>query len=132
MSKDYRVICVLDSIDEADSTLDVSPNYLHIHILNSNLITSSIDNFVASLSAETKNSDIYQWGTPLEKDAKTRSAKVTAAEVKSRGQVGIGSAAMGDNEAKGDFVGGGEGFLVHDENHRITRGNKAFRGGNCH
>lgn len=124
----YRLICILDSIEYSDkalSSFDASPGYLHIHILRSDIIGSSIDSFTETLASEAINFDMYQWGSPVEKEVGTRSAKVSAEEIKKISQVGIGSAAKGDDEAAGDFIGGGEGFLFNDKNYRIIRGNKA-------
>jgi len=129
MTKDYRFICILDSVENGNETisnLDASPDCLHIHILKSDLMKSSIDSFASSLNSESINFNMYQWGTPLDKEAGVRSEKVSAEEIKAYSQVGIGSAARGAGEESGDFIGGGEGFLFNEENYRITKGNKAL------
>lgn len=138
MSKKYRLICVLDSIDSGEvtlSTMDASPNYLHIHVLESERL-GSIENFSQESSGQNIDNFLYQWGIMFEKDAKIRSAKVTAEEVKKFGQVGIGSAACGEVESKKrdrdgnliekDFIGGGEAFLSNGQNFRITKGGGVF------
>ncbi|NBV06159.1 MAG: hypothetical protein EBS06_02850 [Proteobacteria bacterium] len=128
--KKYRFICVVDSAKKTDdegnlSDLDVSPGYLHIHIVDSEVL-DPIEKFSKKLSKESLNKYLFQWGIPLEKDAKTRSRKVLASEVKEFGQVGIGSLARGENEQKKDFIGGGEAFLCDSKNLRITKGNSLF------
>ncbi len=128
-SETYRLICVVDSVQDGDQTIseiDASPDYLHIHILKSDQL-QTIEEFSSKLSNKTKNETLFQWGIPLQKDAKTRSEKVSATTIKEFGHIGLGSAARGTGEQIKDFTGGGEGFLLDDQNFRITRGNKAFK-----
>ena len=125
--KTYRLICILDSLSSFDSnpsTLDLSPNYLHIHALEAKHL-QPIDEFSKTLSFDAADYSIKQWGIPLEKDAHNRSVKVLSSQIKGRGQIGIGSAARGF-ERDGSFCGGGEGFLFGDQNFRITKGGEAF------
>lgn len=125
--KIHRVICILDSVNNGEltfSNLDVSPEYLHIHALESNKLQSIAD-FKKNLSNESVNNHLTQWGVIEEKNANTRYAKVTSNEINRFGQIGIGSASKGD-ERKNSFVGGGEGFLFGSKNFRITKGGKAF------
>ena len=124
----YRFICILNSIKDGNktpSTMDASPDYLHIHILNSEYL-KPFDEFAKSFSWKADDNSLYQWGVISEKDAKIRSAKVSAREIKQRGQVGLGSAAIGSDESWGDFTGGGKGFLADSQNFCITRGNRVF------
>ncbi len=132
MSKIYRLICILDSVEDGNKTLsnlDASPDYLHIHILESENL-ESIEKFSQKISNESPSKDLssilYQWGIPLEKEAHTRSARVSDQEIKKFGQIGIGSAARGNDESRSDFIGGGEGFLFDSQSFRITKGNKIF------
>ena len=125
--KTYRLICVLDSVSQGEatlSTLDASPDYLHIHALDSEIL-SPIAEFKKTLPQQSENNTLTQWGIPLELAAKSRSPKVSSQEIKQHGQVGIGSAFRG-NEQSGNFFGGGEGFLFGSQNFRVTRGGKAF------
>ena len=125
--KTYRLICVLDSVSQGEatlSTLDASPDYLHIHALDSEIL-SPIAEFKKTLPQQSENNTLTQWGIPLELAAKSRSPKVSSQEIKQHGQVGIGSAFRG-NEQSGNFSGGGEGFLFGSQNFRVTRGGKAF------
>ncbi len=127
-SERYRLICVLDSISDGDNTqssMDVSPDYLHIHILKSSYL-NPLDDFINSSVKEYADDALYQWGIPFEKNSHTRSAKVSAEEIFTKGNIGIGSAARGDNEDKEDFIGGGEGFLTGSQNFRVSKGNKVF------
>ncbi len=124
MSKIYRLICILDSIKGEDKA--VSCEYLHIHILKSDLI-ATIDEFAKTLAARSKNYSLFQWGALWQKDVHVRSVKVLASEIKKFGQIGIGAAARGNNEQAGDFIGGGEGFLFNLQNFRITKGNQVFK-----
>jgi len=127
-SKTYRLICIVDSVQNGDhtlSTLDASPDYLHIHILESNYL-KTIDELSSQLNPQATNEILFQWGIPLEKDAKTRSAKVSAKTIKKFGQIGIGSAARGDSERTGDFIGGGEAFLFDEQNFRVSKGDGVF------
>ena len=133
MSGIYRLICILDSIksdsldqDKILSEIDASPNYLHIHIAESKAL-ESIDDFKLKLKQESKNNILFQFGIPLEKDAKTRSEKISASEIAKFGNIGIGSAARGLSEEKHDFIGGGEAFLFDKNNLRITKGNAVFK-----
>lgn len=124
----YRLICIVDSLArevESNSTLDSSPEYLHIHVLDSKYL-KPIDEFIQNLSGDDLDNSLYQWGTNLEKIAHTRSAKVSAEEIKKYGQIGIGSAARGEGEQSGNFVGGGEAFLFNSQNFRIIKGNGVF------
>ncbi len=168
--KTYRLICVLDSVSQGDVTLsklDASPDYLHIHALDSEILPS-ISEFKKTLPPQSENipnsiedpdfnknqksvadktihspwsnsklsklddksnlinhNTLTQWGIPLELATKSRSPKVSSQEIKQRGQIGIGSAARGD-EQSGNFIGGGEGFLFGSQNFRITKGGEAF------
>ena len=123
----YRLICIANSVKDNEnilSTTDTSSDYLHIHLLKSKYL-KPIEEFVIKDPEESDDKNLYQWGTIFEKDAHGRFAKVSAAEIKQYGQVGIGSIAKGD-EQEGDFIGGGEGFLFDSQNFRITKGNKVF------
>lgn len=123
----YRFISILDSVaEDGISTLDLSPEYLHIHIVKSDLC-ESIDSFYSHLPNSPNVSILHQWGIPLEKDAKTRSEKVGANQIKDFGNIGIGFAANGDGEHFGDFVGGGEALLFNQNNFRITKGNNLVK-----
>jgi len=131
-SERYRLICIVDSFQNGDQTpsmIDASPDYLHIHILKSAQL-QTIDNFSSKLSDKTENEILFQWGIPLEKDARNRSEKVSTLKVREFGNVGLGSAARGHDEQVADFIGGGEGFLFDDQNFRITKGNTAFEAQN--
>jgi hypothetical protein len=131
-SEIYRLICIVDSFQNGDQTpsiIDASPDYLHIHILKSAQL-QTIEEFSSKLSDKTDNEILFQWGIPLEKDAKTRSEKVSASKVREFGNIGLGSAARGNGEQIGDFIGGGEGFLFDDQNFRITKGDTAFEAKN--
>ena len=86
---------------------------------------SPIAEFKKTLTQQSENNTLTQWGIPLELAAKSRSPKVSSQEIKQHGQVGIGSAFRG-NEQSGNFFGGGEGFLFGSQNFRVTRGGKAF------
>jgi|GEM_PF-2444272 len=127
--KTYRLICVLDSLSREGSTpsaLDLSPNYLHIHALESSQL-QPIDEFRRSLSFDAADFSIRQWGIPLELAAHNRSVKVLSEEIKRHGQIGIGSAARGvESGNTPNFLGGGEGFLFGNKNFRITKGGEAF------
>lgn len=123
-SNEYRLICVLDSVGNEFSDLDLSPNYLHIHALKSDQL-ESLTKFKDSLSFDGTNCSIKQWGVPLEKSTRIRSEKVSLQDAKKFGQIGIGSAARG-NEEMGNFIGGGEGFLFGNQCFRITKGGEAF------
>lgn len=128
MPQQYRLICIADSFVNGDKTiseLDASPNYLHIHILKSDGL-ETIEEFQQKLKDKSDNNTLFQWGIPLEKDAKTRSEKVSAAVVKEFGNVGLGSAARGQSEYQKDFIGGGEAFLFDEQNFRITKGDTVF------
>jgi hypothetical protein len=128
MPQKYRLICVLDSVIDGEKTLselDASPDYLHIHILESNQV-ESIEEFSKKLSSEPKNHTLFQWGIPLNKDAGTRTAKVDGKIINSFGDVGLGSAMTGKGEWNGDYIGGGEGFLFDKDSLRITKGNAFF------
>ncbi len=127
MPKTHRLICVLDSIEkgeETPSTLDASPGYLHIHAISSDKV-QTIDEFKKTLASEASNHLLTQWGRPQDKETHARSVKVSAAEVGRFGQVGIGSAARGD-ERVGTYVGGGEGFLFGAKKSRVTKGGSYF------
>jgi hypothetical protein len=127
-SEIYRLICIVDSFQNGDQTpsvIDASPNYLHIHILKSTQL-QTIEEFSSKLSDKPENEILFQWGIPLEKDAKTRSEKVSTAKVRQFGNIGLGSAARGRGEQTTNFIGGGEAFLFDDQNFRITKGNTAF------
>jgi len=130
-SKIYRLICIVDSINKGGdtiSTMDASPDYLHIHILDSEHL-NPIDSPIREIPEKETSNTLYQWGTIFEKDTHTRSTKVSAAEIKKYGQIGIGSASRGSNERIGDFIGGGEAFLFDAQNFRITKGNGMFEAG---
>lgn len=127
-SEKYRLVCVLDAIFDGENTqssMDVSPDYLHIHILKSSYL-KPFDEFIDSCGGGSTQDDLYQWGIPFEKESRTRSAKISAQEILAKGNVGLGSAARGENESEGDFIGGGEGFLVGSQNFRVSKGNKVF------
>jgi len=101
--------------------MDVSPDYLHIHILKSSYL-KPLDEFINSCKKEDSQNNLYQWGIPFEKEAHTRSKKISAADILTKGNIGIGSVARGE-EAKGNFIGGGEAFLTGSQNFRISKGN---------
>ena len=125
--KIHRVICILDAVNNEEltfSNLDLSPEYLHIHALESKKLQSIAD-FKKNLSDEVVDDYLVQWGVIEEKNANTRYTKVSSKEINKFGQVGIGSASKGD-ERKNSFIGGGEGFLFGSKNFRITKGGKAF------
>lgn len=127
-SEKYRLVCVLDAVSDADNTkssMDVSPDYLHIHILKTSYLRS-FDEFIDSCVNDSSENTLYQWGVPFDKTSKTRSAKVFAEEIFEKGNIGIGSAAVGEAENKGDFIGGGEAFLTGSQNFRTSKGNKVF------
>jgi len=131
MPQQYRLICILDALTDSDntiSTLDASPNYLHIHLLRSDLLSETIEEFASKISNQNLNIDdaLYQWGIISEKTTKTRFAKVMAQKIKEYGQIGIGSVARG-KENIGQFIGGGEAFLFNGDNYRITKGNTVFK-----
>ncbi len=129
-SRIYRLICIVDSVENGDQTIssmDASPDYLHIHILDSEYLRP-IDETLEEISKSDGEVDnnLYQWGTIFEKDTHTRSTKVSAEEIKNYGQVGIGSFSRGSDERMGDFIGGGEAFLFNSQNFRLTKGNELF------
>lgn len=120
----YRFIAILDSVKEQGlSNIDLSPDYLHIHIALSEYC-QTIPNFYNELSRLPNSTTLYQWGTPLEKNAKIRSEKVNASKIKNYGNIGIGSAGIGDGEHIKDFVGGGEAFLFNQLNIRTIKGGR--------
>ncbi len=126
-SERYRLICVLDSVSDGDNTessMDVSPDYLHIHIIKSSYL-KPFDEFINSCAGNLNDNTLYQWGIPFEKNSHIRSAKVSTEEIFTKGNIGIGSAARGEEDKK-DFIGGGEGFLAGSQNFRISKGNKVF------
>ena len=129
-SRIYRLICILDSVasdDQTISSMDASPDYLHIHILDSSYLRPLEEALEDTLQGNVGTDNaLYQWGTPFEKDTHTRSTKVSAEEIKNHGQIGIGSASRGNNEMEGDFIGGGEAFLFNSQNFRLTKGNEIF------
>jgi len=130
-SKIYRLICIVDSINKGGdtiSTMDASPDYLHIHILDSEHL-NLIDSPIRKIPEKETSNTLYQWGTIFEKDTHTRSTKVSAEEIKEYGQIGIGSASRGRDERIEDFIGGGEAFLFDSQNFRITKGNGIFEAG---
>lgn len=127
-SEKYRLVCILDAISDGfdnKSSMDVSPDYLHIHILKTSYLRPITELIELCENVESE-SVIYQWGIPFEKLSKVRSAKVSCEEVIKRGNVGIGSFAIGAAENKKDFIGGGEAFMSGSQNFRISKGNRVF------
>lgn len=131
----YKFIIILDSVDDALSSLDCQPNYLHIHILDSKKGQkfSDILKQVNSQSPMQPNIDsaeniLLQWGQPFGKEAMSRSVVVKAKDLENF-DVGLGSFGIGNESVEKDknsFISGGEAYKMGQDNFRITKGNAVF------
>ena len=124
-SAEYTVIAAYsgkESGEDAISSLDGTPGYLHVHIIRKDILAAlpSID--VAPIKDEKQSATIYQWGAPIDKDLAIRKPIVSIKDIVAYGNLGIGSAAIGGEEERSSFVGGGEVFIVP-----CAEGVKAFR-----
>jgi hypothetical protein len=84
----------------------------------------SIEEFSKKL-AGVDDGVLWQWGRIGELIGKSRSPKVSAAEIKTREHV-VGTGSVWRGVEGKDGVGGGEAFLFDSQNFRITRGNEVF------
>ena len=100
----------------------------HIHLMR----THSIPKFTPRLDLPSinkrTNKTLYCWGSFKEKLERTRFPKVTDMERRSVGStVGLGSVAVGKNEASGEFKTIGEAIIFNDDAYRITTGNSIYK-----
>ncbi|MFM2200018.1 MAG: hypothetical protein RL769_71 [Pseudomonadota bacterium] len=137
-SRKYQFIAILDSVDHSQSKLDCQPDYLHIHILDSEkgqdfskyLEQVNLQLQISCNDSSTKNI-LLQWGLPIDKEAKSRSVVVKAKDLENF-DVGLGSFAVGNESfgnSKNFFISGGEAFKMGQKNLRITKGNEVFEVG---
>lgn len=137
-SKKYQFIAILDSVDHSQSSLDCQPDYLHIHILDSEKgqeFSKYLEQVNLQLQMSCNDSSVdnilLQWGLPIDKEAKSRSVVVKAKDLENF-DVGLGSFAVGNESfgnSKNFFISGGEAFKMGQKNLRITKGNEVFEVG---
>ncbi|MES2961663.1 MAG: FAD-dependent oxidoreductase [Pseudomonadota bacterium] len=130
-TEEYTVIAIYGGAEEgseAISAIDGTPGYLHIHIIRKDILRKLPALEAADIQGE--KSTIYQWGAPLDKDLAIRKPLVSVQDIIKYGNVGIGSAAIGGEEEKCTFVGGGEVFIIPSPEgvkaFRITKGQGVF------
>lgn len=134
-SRKYNVIAILDSVDYSLSSLDCQPDYLHIHILDTEKGSKFSDilkqvNSQPSMPFNQHSTEniLLQWGQPSDKEAMSRSVVVKAKDLENF-DVGLGSFGMGNESPKKDknlFISGGEAYKMGEDNLRITKGNVVF------
>lgn len=131
LTSTYKVIAIYGgtpSGENAISSIDGTPGYLHIHIIRKDIF----DSLPVIQNNENKSEDgaIYQFGAALDKTLSTRSPVASVQDIISYGNIGLGSAAKYENEENSSFSGGGEVFIVPCENgvkaFRVTKGQKVI------
>ena len=129
----YKVIAIYSGTNDdknAISNIESGANYLHIHIVREDVLKAIPTIGVSVIENYAENSTIYQWGLAADKDLGTRKAIVALRDVLKYGNIGLGSAAIGDGEEKSHFVGGGEVMIIPDQDGvkalRITKGQGIF------